>query len=152
MSKSRIYLAGPVRERFEGGRLWREEMIEDWSHRFEFCNPLDKYNVSTENLIVVPGVSDYRESDTVGVSEIVEGDKEMMTTSDAILVGYTAVESIGTPMEVMWAAERDYPVVVWIQDSEIGLEDMSPWYRYHADHIETSRDDALAKLELELEE
>lgn len=150
MSKPLVYLAGPVRNDVDGGAVWRDDVIEVYSDGVEFVNPLDKYNVPVEGLSVVGGDSEESNSDTVGVNEIVEGDKEMLEMCDAVLVGYSNVQSIGTPMEVMWAYERDYPVGIWIRDPQMNPEDLSPWYQYHADFISPQVYDVMVVLEREL--
>lgn len=124
-----IYLAGPVAEAPDSGSGWREMIIEEFGETVDFANPLSKYDVPAESLDIMPGTTD--ESDTtVGVDEIVESDKQMLANSDALFVGYSDVKSIGTPMEVMWAFERDIPVCLWVRDGT-PYDDLSPWYRYH---------------------
>lgn len=145
MSKPTIYLAGPVMNLDDGGAGWREDVIENYDDQFQFNNPLGKYNVPAESLTVVDGTSG--DSDhTVGVDEIVTGDKELLRDSDAVLVGYEAVRSIGTPMEVMWAFERDYPVAIWIRDST-PIDELSPWFQYHATAMTNSLQMALSHLD-----
>lgn len=129
MSRPTVYLAGPVAAYDDGGAGWREDVIKLFSDEYQFRNPLDKYNVPLDELEIVPQRANRK--GTVGVKTLVEGDKQLLQESDAVLVGYTDVQSIGTPMEVMWARERDYPVALWIRD-ETGFADLSPWYRYHA--------------------
>ena len=140
-----VYLAGPVAHLEDGGAGWRVEIADDYGDKFDFKDPLAKYNVSLDDLQVVEGVSDPNIDDTVGIDEIVLEDKRLLIQSDAVLVGYSAVRSIGTPMEVMWAHERDYPIVLWIRDDTY-LTDLSPWYRYHATVITDSRGLAMGAL------
>jgi len=130
MSKPVIYLAGPVAAYDDGGAKWRDRIIDEFGDRFEFRNPLDKYNVPVEDLTIVDGAGSSADS-VVSVTELVETDKELLQESDGVLVGYSDVQSVGTPMEVMWAFERDMPVAVWTRDAT-ALDDLSPWYRYHA--------------------
>ena len=49
-------------------------------------------------------------------------------------------------MEVMWARERDLPVAIWIRDGT-PMNDLSPWYRYHATAMTNSVDMALRHVE-----
>jgi len=124
-----IYLAGPVAHKDDGGASWREAIKDAYEDEpVEFRDPLDKYNVPAQDLDVVPGESDPDEDTTVGVREIVEGDKELIDESDGILVGYEPVRSVGTPMEVMYAYERDMPIGMWVRDED---GTFSPWYRGH---------------------
>lgn len=150
MSKPLVYLAGPVRNDVDGGAVWRDDVIDAYSDGVEFVNPLDKYNVPVEGLSVVDGDSKESNPDTVGINEIVEGDKEMLEMCNAVLVGYSNVQSIGTPMEVMWAYERDYPIGIWIRDPQTHPEDLSPWYQYHADFISPQVYDVMVVLEREV--
>jgi hypothetical protein len=130
-----VYLAGPVAAVRDGGAGWRNAVTEAYGDDFEFANPLDKYNVPLDGLEIVPGNSPDDDEETVGVNEIVRGDKQLIRESDALLVGYLSVQSIGTPMEVFFAARRlNLPVALWIRDGT-PIEDMSPWYRYHVDKM-----------------
>ena len=74
----------------------------------------------------------------------------MLRESDGVLVGYSRERQIGTPMEVMWAFEHGTPVVVWIRDETLYSE-LSPWYRYHADAVTTSRSEAVSLLRLAID-
>jgi len=87
--------------------------------------------------------------DTVSVGEIVTSDKALIDKSDAILVGYTAVRSIGTPMEVMYAYDRDIPTALWIRDGT-DSEDLSPWYRHHVTGVFDALRPALGHLRQEV--
>jgi hypothetical protein len=147
MSEFTVYLAGPVRFDDDGGKSWREEIKEKYEddEAVEFKDPLDKYNIRVEDLEVVSG-SESGESE-VSVAEIVHGDKEMIDECNALFVGYSPVRSIGTPMEVMYAYERDYPIGIWLRDSELNVEDLSPWYRYHTDAVKQRYEDVLYSLD-----
>ena len=129
-----VYLAGPVGYSSDNGTGWREEIENDYGDQFTFRNPLAKYNIPADNLSLVEGVSDPNNKKTVGVDEIVKGDKQLLEGSDAVLVGYEPVRSIGTPMEVMWAYERGHPIALWPIEGT-WMSELSPWYRYHIDHF-----------------
>jgi nucleoside 2-deoxyribosyltransferase len=129
-----IYLAGPVAHVDDGGAGWREDVVDEYGDEFEFQNPLAQYNVPADQLSVVDGTSDPENLKTVSVNEIVGHDKKLLEDSDAVLVGYDPVPPIGTPMEVMWAFERDYPIALWPRDGS-WLSDVSPWYRHHVGHF-----------------
>jgi hypothetical protein len=47
-------------------------------------------------------------------------------------------------MEVMYAYERDIPVVLWDREGDF---DLSPWYKYHVDASLGSMDDAAEWIE-----
>lgn len=151
MPETTIYLAGPVGAVEDGGAGWREEVADFFADEYDFRDPLAKYNVPADDLTVVEGHSDPEDPATVGVDELVEADKTLLRESDGVLVGYTAVQSIGTPMEVMWAREREYPVAVWVRD-ETPLDDLSPWYRYHATAQTTNVELALRHLDRQVRE
>jgi len=145
MSKPTVYLAGPVMSVTDGGAGWRDRVSEEFGDDYEFRNPLAKYNVPADDLEIVAGHSNPRDPSTVGVREIVEEDKRLLRESDAILVGYSACRSVGTPMEVMWGHGRDYPIVLWIRDGT-RIDHISPWYRYHVGALTNSVEMALDRL------
>jgi len=136
MSEPTIYLAGPVGHVPDGGEEWREMLIDHYGDRYDLRDPLADYNVPADGLDVVDGVSNPDNPETIGVTELVETDKTLLDESDGVLVGYKRVLSIGTPMEVMWAREREYPVALWIRD-DTEFEELSPWYRYHSTALTT---------------
>jgi len=146
-SKPTVYLAGPVAAYADGGASWRDGMIADFGDVFDFRNPLSKYNVPVDDLEIVVGES--HGDNEVSITELVDGDKEMLRDSDAVVVGYSDVQSIGTPMEVMWAYEREMPVGIWIRDGT-PFDAVSPWYRYHATTITNARDKTLARIKQEV--
>ena len=140
-----LYLAGPVAALEDGGASWRDDLVDAYADAdVGFANPLDHLNAPAEDVDIVPYESD--DPSEVTPDEIVENDKEMLQESDGVLVGYSRERQIGTPMEVMWAYERDIPTVLWIRD-ETEERDLSPWYRYHVDYITTQLPIALHTLE-----
>lgn len=151
MSEHTLYLAGPVGSLEDGGASWRQDLVDEYAEDDDvhFENPVAKYNVPAGDVDIVPYESDHPGEVTPG--EIVEADKSMLRESDGVLVGYSDVQSIGTPMEVMWAHDRYMPVVVWIRDDTLYSE-LSPWYRYHADAVTTSRSEAVALLRLAIDQ
>ena len=142
MSKPTIYLAGPVAHADNHGVGWRET-VEETVSSFECANPLDKYNVGLDDLEIVhePPAGDGQ----VTPHEIVGNDKRLLGESDAVLVGYEAVQSIGTPMEVMHVFGTGKPVVLWIRD-DTDPEALSPWYHAHVNAIEENLTNALWQL------
>lgn len=151
MSDHTLYLAGPVAALEDGGASWREDIVAEHSESVavQFENPVAKYNVPASDVEIVSAESN--DPGEVTPSNVVENDKAMLRESDGVLVGYSDVQSIGTPMEVMWAFERDVPVVIWIRDMTLQKE-LSPWYRYHADAITTSRSEAVSLLRLAIDQ
>lgn len=131
-----VYLAGPVAVPADGGARWRDAIIEEYGDEFAFRNPLSKYAVPVADLTIVEGVSDPETAETVGVAEIVEGDTDLLRESDGVLIGYSRVRSIGTPMEVMLASEWGLPIALWVRD-DTDFDALSPWYRYHATALTT---------------
>jgi len=140
-----VYLAGPVMSMDDGGAGWREDVEAYCGEALETRNPLSKYNIPVDDIEIAADASHGGDA-VVSVSEIVENDKHLLAESDAVLVGYSQVHSIGTPMEVMWAYEREMPIVVWSRDDTPPGE-MSPWYRYHADYMTPTLPIALHTLE-----
>lgn len=124
-----IYLAGPIAHT-DDPRSWRTEVIERYP-TVDFNNPLDKYDAPADELDIVSG--DTSGEGEVTVSELVEGDKELLRDADAVLVGYEAVQSAGTPMEIHYAFRRGMPIAVWLRDGTLP-DELSPWYRYHTDY------------------
>lgn len=121
-----IYLAGPVQHAADGGHGWRDHIKEDMP-RAEWLDPLDKYDVPSGDVDVGTDVS---------AEEIVESDKAMIDDADAVLARYAHVPSVGTPMEILYAYERDIPVFVWADGEDTA--DMSPWIIHHATGYGTS--------------
>lgn len=117
MSPITCYLAGPIHHDSDPDR-WRNELIgSNTKNNVELINPLD---------IEPPGGNATPE-------EIVKGDLEAIDRSDAILVRWkTGIETAGTPMEMMYAAGRDIPIVVWYEGIP---QDLSPWVEYFADEM-----------------
>ena len=144
--RTTVYLAGPVQHVDRGGADWRTEVAEFYADEYDFRDPLSKYNIPADDLVVVDGISNPDNPTTGGVDEIVERDKGLINESDGLLVGYSAVRSIGTPMEVMYARDRDYPVALWVRDGT-DFETLSPWYRYHATAVTNDVGMALGHIE-----
>jgi len=125
-----VYLAGAVQDHPDPVG-WREDVIDRFGDRVAFKNPLGRYECAPDELTVLPGHRDGGDTTTVGVADIVETDKELLDDSDAVLVGYERSHgSVGTPMEALYAYERDLPVALCIQDDTMHHE-IPAWYRYH---------------------
>lgn len=143
MTQPAIYLAGPVAAFEDGGAAWRDQLVAERDN-VEFLNPLDRFNVPVDDLTIVEGDSG-DDPELVSVSEIVKTDKELLDQADAVLVGYSDVQQIGTPMEVMAGFGADKPIAIWVRD-RTPFDELSPWYRYHAGALTNSPDLALMHL------
>lgn len=146
-----LYLAGPVMHADDGGHGWRDEIKADIQHEsfqtVEALDPLDKYSVGANDVeIVEPPSSGDNE---VTCSEIVQADKQMIDDSDAVFVGYEMVKQVGTPMEVIYAYQKNMPIGVWLRDDTVET-DLSPWYRHHVDVIANRWKKAVSELEVQL--
>jgi len=137
-----VYLSGPVAAYDDGGREWRE-WVQDQFPDVQFKDPLSKYNVPVEELTITSTETPFEGE--VSVDVLVGSDKDLLRVSDAVLVGYTDVKSVGTPMEVMWARERDYPVALWVRD-DTPVDELSPWYRHHVTACTTDVELAISHL------
>lgn len=143
-----VYLAGPIAHDADAAR-WRDRLKAEYGDRFTFLDPMDRFDVPGDDLDVVQA-PDPRRPDQVGVAELVEGDLDMLRSADAVLVGYTAVESIGTPMEVLYARERlGLPVAMWVRDGT-AFEALSPWYKYYTTTVCTAAEPALDHIQREV--
>lgn len=145
-----FYLAGPVMHADDGGHGWRDQIkaeIKDESFdTVEALDPLDKYSVEANDVeIVEPPSSGDKE---VTCAEIVQADKQMIDDSDVVFVGYQMVKQVGTPMEVIYAYQKDMPIGVWLRD-DTGETDLSPWYRHHVDVIGDRWKKVISELEVE---
>lgn len=109
-----IYLAGPIKEVSDNGAIWRNTIKTNYLDK-QFYDPLAHLNATEQE---------------VDSERIVKCDKAGINESDAVLVGYQSVQSVGTPMEVMYAYERDLPIALWVRD-DTKIADLSDWYRFH---------------------
>lgn len=152
MDKPTLYMAGAVANKDDNGAGWRDQLKENIDD-IEWKDPLDKYDADEISIMLGGGSDgvDFEEEGgetTVTDAEIVEGDKEMIDESDALLVYWEqGVAKAGTPMEVIYAYERDMPVAVVFD----GLKP-SPWVYYHADGLFPDFDRALDHLKMELKD
>lgn len=111
MSDLTLYLAGPINGRSDAECIdWRQEAARLWPGK-----------------VLDPMRRDYRGKEAMNVREIVEGDKEDIRKSDAMVVMYDK-PSVGTSMEVFFAHQLGIPVVVVADDSI----KWSPWLIYHS--------------------
>lgn len=161
--KPTVYLAGPIRNSKNGGGGWREQIKQEYGEKFNFNDPTDNINVPAEDVKVVERFPSG--PNEISLFEIVDDDMSMLKESDGVLVGYSDVKSVGTPMEVQWAFDNVIPIVIWNREPTgswlkrkykrlkaklIGVDDMSLWYKHHASHITNERHDAIQRLSLML--
>lgn len=118
-----VYLAGPING-------CTDSECKDWR---EYV----KRELGEENTLD-PMRRDYRGIELESVNEIVEGDKEDIDASAIILVNYDR-PSVGTSMEILYAWERNKPIIV------VSLPEtrLSPWLIYHSSKILNSFNDAI---------
>lgn len=140
---NRIYLAGAISDAPDAGMPWRRDVEKRVSEGIEVDNPLDRFDVTDANVEVVEASSD---PDDVLDAELIFSDKNEIERSDVLLVNWQSnVSKTGTPMEVMFAFERDIPVVVWHSDRV--RDELSPWIRHHASYLHERFEDAVDKAE-----
>lgn len=115
----RCYLAGAIQHDNDPHR-WRDELIGSNNKRnIEFINPLD----------LVPE----EEAGEAEPERIVREDLTAIDNCDTLIVRWKPeVPKAGTPMEMMYAAGREIPIVTWYEGP---MEDLSPWVRYFSDEI-----------------
>lgn len=123
-----VYLCGPINGCTDGeAKDWREAAKKD--------HPEHRY--------IDPMRNDYRgRENEEGIDAlIVEGDKDDIIASEVLLVNYDK-PSVGTSMEVLFAAESGRVVVVVVKPGTV----VSPWLKYHSDAIVPSFAEAFAKI------
>lgn len=125
----RIYLAGPINgcdDRQAKG--WRELVKSaDYGDRtVRFSDPMDR---------------DYRGREDTHGDQIVAQDMSAIADSD-ILLANCWKPSYGTAMEIMYAFDNVYEVIIIVPENE----PVSPWLRFHADTIVHSVDEAIEKI------
>lgn len=123
---TKVYLAGPIAHSATGGHGWRDAVVNQWPDRFEWINPLDKYDYGEEN--------DLSPTNPYDVKAVVEADKESIQEADVLFVAWNNdIRSRGTQSEMVLASEvYDIPVVVWNRVNA-PEEDISFWTHYYAD-------------------
>jgi nucleoside 2-deoxyribosyltransferase len=106
------YLAGPIFGCDDSeAKDWRNYIIQKWGSDIYFLDPMRR---------------DYRGLEGDYEREIVVLDKIDIDISDVVIVYYEQ-PSVGTSMEVLYAWERNVPVVIVTTQAKL-----SPWLMYHS--------------------
>jgi hypothetical protein len=158
-NKPTVYLAGPIKNANNGGVGWRKEIKEEYSDKFSFNDPTEDIIVPNEDIDLVDGKTN--SEDEISLQHVVLNDKGLLTTSDAVFVGYSDVKSVGTPMEVHKAYQLGLPIVMWdreptgtwlkrqykrLKTKVIGEKEKSLWYKHHTNLITKKKGEAVQKL------
>lgn len=123
----KLYLAGAING-------CTDEECKDWR---EYVKKI----VGEENTLD-PMRRDYRGKEMDCVEEIVEGDKVDIDLSTHLLI-YFDKPSVGTSMEILYAWERNTPVIV-VAPIDVKL---SPWLIYHSDKVFNTFKEAIKYLQ-----
>lgn len=135
--KNTIYLSGPIRKAKDNGHSWRESLIEDYEEKFNFINPLDRYDPESHEIINDPvHLTDGSEKQQVLPTEYVTSDKLGIEKAEYLFVGMPEIISRGTCMECMYAYMTDTPVFVWTMDGQ----EESGWLFFHSEVMYDDRD------------
>lgn len=127
----KVYLAGPINgcsdDEATTWREWFKGFNVGWAREtFVFVDPMKR---------------DYRGKEAENYQEIVDLDKRDIRGVDVVVVMYVK-PSVGTAMEVLYAWNLGIPVIV-IDESG---KPLSPWLKYHASAVVTSKEEAAKKL------
>ena len=110
MSKSKIYLCGPIMDEDEGhAREWRDKAKKMLGRNFILLDPMRR---------------NFKDREVDSANEIVEFDLQDIRDADIVLVNYNK-NSIGTSMEVFYASHNLKKFVVGF--SPFSFKDSSPW-------------------------
>ena len=141
--KPTVYLSGPIRKVDDDGRTWRDEMIEDFGDKFNFKNPLDRYDPSEVEIVNNPNNIGNVTDDMVLPSEYVFEDKMDIMKSDAMFVGLGDEVARGTSMECMFAYTIGKPYFLWPREGQ----EESGWMYDHATAWSVHRDFIVEEME-----
>lgn len=130
MSKSKIYLCGPIMDEHEGhAREWREKAKKMLGRNFILLDPMRR---------------NFKDREVDSANEIVEFDLQDIRDADIVLVNYNK-NSIGTSMEVFYASHNLGKFVIAFGPHE--FKDMSPWMVRFCTKILPSVEDAMDYIE-----
>lgn len=122
-----IYLAGPIANRSDAECVsWRNWFTAAWDG--EVRNPLSR---------------DYRyyNGEDHIANQIVQADMQDIDDSDALVVMYDGIPSVGTSMEMFYAYQLGKKVVLVDNSPEDHI--VSPWLVYHCHVVVGSLHDAV---------
>lgn len=111
---------------------------KDWRAQFKALVP--------ECDFLDPMVRDYRGVEDANVNDIVLNDLKDINSADIIVINATK-PSWGTAMEVVYAWQAVKRTVAFVGGSAI-----SPWLRYHVDHVVNTVEEAAALVRAFAEE
>lgn len=127
----KVYLAGPINDCTDAEcKDWRQQ-AKELRHDIAWIDPMRR---------------DYRGQEDKNVKAIVEDDKRDIEGCDKILA-FCPKPSVGTSMEIIFGkyVKRAWPkcsVVVVVPPGS----PVSPWLRYHADHLVETVEEGVALL------
>lgn len=155
-NKPTVYLAGPIMFADDGGHGWRDRIMNDYPNEFNWLNPLDEKDGSSEDLTILPAevAADYTPrpgEEVVTDEEVVKDDKRLIREeSDAIFVGYPdKTVTWGTPQEQIYCYQFDKPTFAWHKNLD-WIDDCSPWLRFHSEYHSQDRDNVVTYMEKHL--
>lgn len=129
-----IYMAGPIFQCGDGeAKNWRDHLVKTYGRPHGETGYADF-------IFLDPMRRDYRGKEAESVNRIVHLDKLDIDRSDVVIVYYHK-PSVGTSMEILYAWERNVPVIVVTTEKEY-----SPWLLYHATAIVESFDEAMDEI------
>lgn len=156
-----VYLAGPV-DRVDDPDKFRDELTET-DLDVEWDNPLDKYDGTAEETVILPADREGTKEATrmrsvlgddmevVWDKDLCEADYESVDKADAIVVAgwSTEVVSRGTIAELQYnRCNDDVPVVMWGKSAYVSL---SPFTRNLIDHYTRHKQEAIESLRQQLD-
>lgn len=146
-----VYLAGAINDKADFGKNWRTDFEEEYGDQFKILNPLDVHDGEDLEFVVDGGEQRIESKHSVSAEQVVEADKQMIDDADVVYVKWEqGVEHCGTPMEVMYSYERDYPVVVEYDGTD--MYQGSIWLHAHSDFVAESREECVERLSAYAEE
>ncbi len=120
----KLYLAGPING-------CSDDEANGWRSKVKLLHP----------NVLDPMSRDYRGKEAENCASIVEGDKRDIDSCDALLV-YFEKPSVGTSMEVLYAWERQKPVIL----IDYSGRPLSPWLLYHSSIVCRSIEEAVCRF------
>lgn len=141
LPENSVYLSGPMRKEPEEGRVWRDEIKEEYEEDFNFLDPYDSFDPNKGEIVLESEMED--PDSQIMVSDLVETDKNMICGADYMFVGLSDVISRGTCMEIIFAHHHEIPVFLW----DRGSGDLSPWVIYHTVYRSDDKEEVMQAME-----